>query len=130
MISKTVIDHLRRKVGAGNVYHDREDLLVLGYDATPEIEGLPEVAVFPENREGLQTALSVSREEGLVVTPRGAATGLSGGSTPTAGGMILGLTRMNRILEIDEENLTATAETGVITTQLFNAVGARPFLSA
>jgi glycolate oxidase len=125
MISKTVIDHLRRKVGAGNVYHDREDLLVLGYDATPEIEGLPEVAVFPENREGLQTALSVSREEGLVVTPRGAATGLSGGSTPTAGGMILGLTRMNRILEIDEENLTATAETGVITTQLFNAVAAR-----
>jgi len=125
MISKTVIDHLRRRIGTGNVYHDREDMLVLGYDATPEIEGLPEVAVFPENREGLEAALEVSRQEGLAVTPRGAATGLSGGSTPTAGGMILGLTRMNRILEIDEENLTATAETGVITTQLFNAVAGR-----
>ena len=124
MISKNVIDHLRRKIGAQNVYHEREDLLVLGYDATPEIEGLPEVAVFPETREGLEAALEVSRQEGLAVTPRGAATGLSGGSTPAAGGMILGLTRMNRILEIDEENLTATAETGVITTQLFNAVAA------
>ncbi|MDD4998696.1 MAG: hypothetical protein PHI99_11145, partial [Syntrophales bacterium] len=77
MISKNVIDHLRRKIGAQNVYHEREDLLVLGYDATPEIEGLPEVAVFPENREGLEAALEVSRQEGLAVTPRGAATGLS-----------------------------------------------------
>jgi glycolate oxidase len=125
MLSKIVIDHLRRKIGAGNVYREREDLLVLGYDATPEIEGLPEVAVFPENREGLEAALEVSRQEGLAVTPRGAATGLSGGSTPAAGGMVLGLTRMNRILEIDEENLTATAETGVITSNLFNAVAAR-----
>ena len=60
-----------------------------------------------------------------MVTPRGAATGLSGGSTPITGGMVLGLTRMNRILEIDEENLTATAESGVITVDLFNAAAAR-----
>ncbi len=65
MLSKTVIDHLRQKIGAGNVYHEKEDLLVLGYDATPEIAGLPEVAVFPENREGLEAALQVSRQEGL-----------------------------------------------------------------
>ena len=125
MLSKTVIDHLIQKVGARNVYHEKEDLLVYSYDATPEIQALPDVAVFPENMEGLQAALSVSREEGLPVTPRGAATGLSGGSIPVAGGMVLGLTRMNRILEIDEENLTATAEAGVITIDLFNAVAAR-----
>ena len=93
MLSRTVIDHLRQKVGAGNVYHEREDLLVYGYDATPEIEGFPEVAVFPENREGLDAALEVSRQEGLAVTPRGAATGLSGGSTPAKGSMVLGITR-------------------------------------
>ena len=125
MLNKTVIDHLRQKVGAGNVYHEREDLLVYGYDATPEIAGFPDVAVFPENREGLQAALEVSRREGLAVTPRGAATGLSGGSTPFQGGMVLGLTRMNRILEIDEENLTLTAEAGVITVDLFNAAAAK-----
>ena len=125
MLNRTVIDHLRQRVGSGNVYHEKEDLLVYGYDATPEIAGLPEVVVFPETREGLQFALEVSRQEGFAVTPRGAATGLSGGSTPFRGGMVLGLTRMNRILEIDEENLTATAEAGVITVDLFNAAAAR-----
>ena len=65
MISKNVIDHLRRKIGAQNVYHEREDLLVLGYDATPEIGGLPEVAVFPETREGLEAALRSAVRKGL-----------------------------------------------------------------
>ncbi len=125
MLTKAVIDHLRQKVGAGNVYHEREDLIVYGYDATPETRGIPEVAVFPVNLEGLKAALAISREEGFPVTPRGAATGLSGGSIPITGGMVLGLTRMNRILEIDEENLTATAEAGVITVDLFNAAAAR-----
>jgi glycolate oxidase len=125
MLNRTIIDRLRQRVGAGNVYHEKEDLLVYGYDATPEIAGLPEVVVFPENREGLQAALEVSRRENLAITTRGAATGLSGGSTPFRGGMVLGLTRMNRILEIDEENLTATAEAGVITIDLFNAAAAR-----
>jgi glycolate oxidase len=125
MLSKAVIARLRQTVGEKNVYHEQEDLLVYGYDATPEIQALPELAVFPENIEGLRSALAVCREEGLGITPRGAATGLSGGSTPVAGGMVLGLTRMNRILEIDEENLTATAEAGVITIDLFNAVAAR-----
>jgi glycolate oxidase len=125
MLSKTAMDHLRQKVGAGNVYHEKEDLLVYGYDATPELTGFPEMAVFPEDREGLQAALEICRQEGLSITPRGAATGLSGGSTPASGGMVLGLTRMKRILEIDEENLTATAEAGVITIDLFNAAAAR-----
>jgi glycolate oxidase len=127
MLTKAVIDHLRAKIGAENVYHEQEDLLVYGYDATPEITGLPDVAVFPKDVEGLKAALLVCREEGLTVTPRGAATGLSGGSTPVAGGMVLGLTRMNRILEIDAENLTATAEAGVITVDLFNAAAAQGF---
>lgn len=125
LLNKTLLDHLRQKVGAGNVYHEKEDLLVYGYDATPEIAGFPDVAVFPENRDGLRAALEISREEGLLVTPRGAATGLSGGSTPFRGGMVLGLTRMNRILDIDEENLTLTAEAGVITVDLFNAAAAK-----
>ena len=48
MLSKKIIDHLRQKVGAGNVYQEKEDLLAYGYDATPEIQGLPDVAVFSE----------------------------------------------------------------------------------
>ncbi len=125
MLNKTALDRLIRNVGSRNVYYEKEDLLVYGYDSTPEILGRPDVVVFPENSEALQAALAVSRDEGLAVTARGAATGLSGGSIPVEGGMVIGLTRMNRILEIDEENLTATAEAGVITIDLFNAVAAK-----
>jgi glycolate oxidase len=66
--------------------------------------------------------MEIAHREGLPLTPRGSGTGLSGGSVPARGGMVLCLTRMNRILEIDEENLTATAEAGVVTLDLFNAV--------
>ena len=125
MLNKTALDRLIQNVGSRNVYHEKEDLLVYGYDSTPEILGMPDVVVFPENVEALQAALAVGRDEGLAVTPRGAATGLSGGSIPVEGGMVIGLTRMNRILEIDEENLTATAEAGVITIDLFNAAAAK-----
>ena len=71
MLTKAVIDHLRQKVGIGNVYHEREDLLVYGYDATPETRGLPDVAVFPVNVEGTQGRTGrLSRRGSLRHPPR------------------------------------------------------------
>jgi glycolate oxidase len=125
MISTTAITHLKEKLGDKNVYHEKEDLLVLGYDSTPGVHHLPEVAVFPTSSEQVRAAIEIARREGLPIVPRGSGTGLSGGSVPIAGGMVLCLTRMNRILEIDVENLTATVEAGVITLDLFNAVAAK-----
>jgi glycolate oxidase len=125
MISKTAIQHLVDKLGATNVAYEKEDLLVLGYDSTPGIHHLPEVAVYPTTSEGVLTAMEIAQREGLPIVPRGSGTGLSGGSVPVKGGMVLCLNRMNRILEIDEENLTATAEAGVVTLDLFNAVAAK-----
>ncbi len=125
MISKTAIDHLVEKLGSQNVAWEKEDLLVLGYDSTPGIHHLPEVAVYPTTAEGVLTAMEIAAREGLPLVPRGSGTGLSGGSVPVKGGMVVCLNRMNRILEIDEENLTATAEAGVVTLDLFNAVAAR-----
>ena len=125
MISKTALAQLGEKLGPKNVYHEKEDLLVLGYDATPGVHHLPEVVVYPTSTEGVVSALELARLEGLPIVPRGSGTGLSGGSVPVEGGMVLCLTRMNRILEIDEENLTATCEAGVVTLDLFNAVTAR-----
>jgi len=125
MISKTAIQHLVDTLGATNVAYEKEDLLVLGYDSTPGIHHLPEVAVFPTTAEGVLTAMEIAQREGLPIVPRGSGTGLSGGSVPVKGGMVLCLNRMNRILEIDEENLTATAEAGVVTLDLFNAVSAK-----
>lgn len=125
MISKTAIEHLAEKLGSANVLHEKEDLLTLGYDSTPGVHHLPEVVVYPTTTEQLIAAMEIAEREGLPLTPRGSGTGLSGGSVPVKGGMVLSLTRMNRILEIDEENLTATAEAGVITLDLFNAVAAK-----
>ncbi len=125
MISKTVIEQLVEKLGGANVVSEKEDLLVLGYDSTPGIHHLPEVAVYPTSREGVLAALEIAGREGLPIVPRGSGTGLSGGSVPVKGGMVICLNRMNRIIEIDEENLTATCEAGVITLDLFNSTAAR-----
>jgi glycolate oxidase len=125
MISQTAIEHLIERLGKENVYHEKEDLLVYGYDATPGVHHLPEVAVFPTSTEGVQAAIEIARREGLPIVPRGNGTGLSGGSVPAEGGMVLCVSRMNKILEIDEENLTASVQAGVVTLDLFNAVAAR-----
>lgn len=124
MIPAEKVAELSAKLGSENVYAGREDLLVLGYDSTPELQGLPDLAVFPRRLEDLQAAIQMANELGLPIIPRGSGTGLSGGSVP-AGGMVVCLTRMNRILEIDEENLTATVEAGVITLDLYKAAAAR-----
>ena len=125
MISAAALGLLKEKLGAANVLHEKEDLLVYGYDATPTVQLLPEVVVFPTSTEAVVTALEVAGEEGWPVVPRGSGTGLSGGSVAARGGMVLCLSRMNRILEIDEENLTATCEPGVITLDLFGEAAKR-----
>ena len=125
MIGKAGIDHLAGRLGRENVYTEKEDLLVLGYDSTPEMHYVPDVVVYPKSQDDLIFAVDFCRREGLPIVPRGSGTGLSGGSAPVQGGMVVCMTRMNRILEIDEENLTATVESGVITLDLFNAVAAK-----
>ena len=67
----------------------------------------------------------LANREGFPVVPRGAGTGMSGGSVPVQGGVVLSLERMNRILEIDEQNLVAVVEPGVMTGDLQREVEAR-----
>ena len=125
MLSKAKVDHLVERFGRENVYSEMEDLLVLGYDAVPEMHYVPDVVVYPRSVEDVVFAVDYCRQEGLPIVPRGSGTGLSGGSAPVRGGMVVCVTRMNRIREIDEENLTATVEAGVITLDLFNAAAAK-----
>jgi len=125
MLSDAAVKRLEEIVGGKHVLYEQEDLLVLGYDATPEVHHLPDVVVYPTRAEQLPELLEFARTEGLPIVPRGSGTGLSGGSVPLKGGMVVCLTRMNHILEIDEENLTVTSEAGVVTLDLFNAVAKR-----
>ncbi len=125
MDKSKLVSHLAAKLGRDNVYSEREDLLVLGYDSTPELHALPDIAVFPRTEEDLILAVNLAGDQGMAVVPRGSGTGLSGGSVPSSSGMVVCLTRMNRILEVDTENLTATVQAGVITLDLFNAAAAK-----
>jgi glycolate oxidase len=121
MLATTVLETLIQKLGKEAVVFEPEDLLVLGYDSTPGLHATPDVVIYPTSSEQVQLAMQIARDHKLPITPRGSGTGLSGGSIPVQGGMVICLNKMNRILEIDEENLTATCQAGVITLDLFNA---------
>ena len=125
MLSANAIKQLSDMLGVQNVLHEREDLITFGYDATPEIQHLPDVVVFPTQSDQVAGIVNFARQEGLPIVPRGSGTGLSGGSIAARGGIVLCMTRLNRILEIDEENLTATAQAGVVTLDFFNALLSR-----
>jgi alkyldihydroxyacetonephosphate synthase len=75
--------------------------------------GLPDVAVLPADEAGVAAVLRFANERGFPVVPRGGGSGSQGGAVPVAGGILLDLTRLDRIVEIDEDSLSVTAEAGV-----------------
>jgi len=92
-------------------------------DETPRSKPvLPEVVVKPEDTGSVARILKLANERSIPVTPRGGGTGISGGAVPIYGGVVLSLERMNRILEIDEDNFVATVEPGVTLADLYQAV--------
>jgi alkyldihydroxyacetonephosphate synthase len=75
--------------------------------------GLPDAAVVPADESGVSAVLRFANERGIPVVPRGGGSGSQGGAIPVGGGILLDLTRLDRIVEVDEESLTVTAEAGV-----------------
>jgi glycolate oxidase subunit GlcD len=120
-VTPALIDELRGIVGPDNVRTDREDLAVLGRDETEDIQAWPEVGVLPASTAEVQGVLRVASRERIPVVARGGGTGLSGGAIPVQGGIVLSTKRMDRILEIDRENLVAVVQPGVITQVLQDA---------
>lgn len=118
------IKKLQTIVGQQYTLCDKESLAVYGYDSTPEIESLPNAVLLPSTSEEIVQIMQACHEAGKAVTPRGSGTNLSGGSL-SAGGVVIQTSRLNRLLEIDEENLTATVEPGLITSSLHRAVESR-----
>jgi len=120
-ITKQVIRELEAVVGQRYVLHQPEDLLVFEYDATIE-RALPQAVVFPETAEEVSAVVKVAGRYGLPVIPRGAGTGLSGGAIAVVGGVVVALTRMKRILEVDAPNRLAVVEPGLVNLELSKAV--------
>ena len=117
-----LVEELIKIVGKANVLTTPEDLAVYGYDGTFQ-EARPEVVVLPESTDQLSEVVKLAATTHTPVVPRGMGSGLAAGTVPLPpGGMVLSMTRMNRILEIDEENATVHAEAGVVTAELQAAV--------
>ncbi len=95
-----------------------EDLTVYAYDGTAVLHQLPVAVVLPETTEEVAAILALAHRLALPVVTRGSGTGLSGGSIPSPGSLVLCLVRMNRVLEVDAGNLTLTAQAGALTQQV------------
>lgn len=109
--------------GKEQVLDSLEERYSYAYDASFGTY-LPDVVVFPQTAEQIAELMKLANREKIPVTPRGGGTSLSGGPLPVAGGIALVMTRMNRLLEIDQDNLLAIVEPGVITADLQNAAAA------
>ena len=121
MFDQSIIAKLQQISGKDQVLTDKADLICYSYDATQK-QYLPDVVVHPANVEEISQIMKLANENKIPVFPRGAGTGFTGGSVPIAGGIVLGLTRFDKVLEIDEENLVATIEPGVVTEEFQKTV--------
>jgi len=111
-------------------YLDRpEDLALYEYDGSVE-KGRPEMVVFPRSTEDVVGIVKIAAAHGVPVVGRGAGTGLSGGAIPREGGLVIGFSRMNRILEIDLENERALVEPGVVNLDVTLAVQSQGYFYA
>ena len=111
------LKELQGMVGAKNVIHHPEDLVVFEYDGSID-KATPEVVVFPASTAEVSKVIALAQREEIPVVGRGSGTGLSGGAIASYGGIQLALTRMKRVLEIDPENHLAVVEPGVINLDL------------
>lgn len=121
-IAEVIIDQFRNTVGAEFVLVEASRLEDYGHDKTEDYFFMPDVVVKPANTAEVSAVMKICHEHRIIVTPRGAGTGLSGGALPVKKGVVLSMERFNRILNIDELNLQATVEPGVITEVFQNKV--------
>ncbi len=120
-MDQTIVDRLRTIVGRDNLLTTPEELSCYSYDGTGR-SFLPDAVALPASTDEVSAILELANRHGFPVVPRGAGSGMTGGSLPIAGGVVLVTTRMNRILEIDPANMIAVVEPGVITGELQTAL--------
>ena len=117
---RSLIRDLQAIVGDDYVVHEPEDLIVFEYDGSVD-RALPQAVVLPASTIEVSEVVKVAAREGMPIVARGAGTGLSGGAIAEEGGIVVALTRMTRILEIDAGNRLAVVEPGVVNIELSDA---------
>jgi len=111
---KKVLNEIASIVGKDHLLTAQEELTCYSYDATNQ-KFLPEAVVFPHSPQQISQLMLLANRYRFPVIPRGAGSGFVGGSLPIEGGLVLALIKMNRIIKIEPENLTALVEPGVVT---------------
>ena len=118
MSQTALVSRLQGIVGHAYVLTSPEDVVVYEQDAFLVARALPDIVVLPDSTTEVAGVVRLVHEAGVPLVVRGAGTGLNGGSIPIAGGVMLVLTRMNRILEVDPRNRLAVVEPGVINVDV------------
>lgn len=116
--AKGLIDRFRAVVGEERLLYRPEELLVYECDGYVVEKKAPDVVVFPSNREQIVELVTICNELDVPFVPRGAGTSLAGGTLPVGGGVMITLTRMNRILEVNLRDRYAVVEPGVVNVHL------------
>ena len=127
-LSQTHIEELIKLLGSELVFTEPNVLQQYGHDETEDLLFLPEIVIKPREVEQISQLVKFCNQYQIAITPRGAGTGLSGGALPVCGGVLLSMEHFNQIIAIDEQNLQATVESGVITETLIEAVAEKNLL--
>jgi glycolate oxidase len=122
MVTKHDLEYFTKIVGKENIFSDKAHLIAYSYDAT-RTRFEPEAVIFPRDEKEISNILQYCNDKKIPIVPRGSGSGFTGGSLPSSGGIILALEKhMNKILEIDMENMVAVVQPAVINMDLQKAV--------
>src|SRR5215218_4410200 len=117
----STIDALAAIVGRQGVLTEAEDVIPYSFDGTAALKQRPDAVVFPRSAAQVAECVRLAVSAGIPVVTRGSGTGLSGGSIPSRGSLVLCLAQMNAIVDVDARNLTLRAQPGAITQRIDEA---------
>jgi glycolate oxidase len=120
-VDAAFVDSLKQIVTAERVLTRDEDLVPYSFDGTAALKQRPGAVAFPLSTAEVAACVKLARDKNVPVVTRGSGTGLSGGSVPLAGCLVLCLVKMDKLIELDEKNLTLRAQSGVITKEIDDA---------
>jgi glycolate oxidase len=122
MSANALLKEFEKVLGSGNVFHEETDRHAYSYDAAVLEPSMPSFVLRPASGEALGKAIHICNENSLPLTVRGAGTNLSGGTIPKPGGIVVLTNALNKILQINEEDLYAVVQPGVVTAKFAAAV--------
>jgi glycolate oxidase len=130
MLKPAIIEALQRLVETGNLLTKAEEKLVYECDGLTMFKASPEVVIFPTSTAQVAEVVRLADREQLPFVARGGGTGLSGGALAVDGGLMIALTKLNRILDIDLDNQRAAVQPGVVNLWITQAVSAQGYYYA